>query len=127
VSSKRKRWSVYYYILPTAIFVLAITIFPMVYSVYISLHDYMLQTRTMTFVGLTNFLNVFQDPKFYQALGTTFKIAKRHQSRARHYHQSTGDTGDDRPGSSRYVVENALHTGLGADQSHSGSPLRTFS
>lgn len=74
MSRKRKRWSLYYYILPTAIFVLAITIFPMVYSIYISLHDYMLQTRTMTFVGLTNFLNVFQDPRFYQALGTTFKI-----------------------------------------------------
>ena len=70
----RTRWRVYVYVLPTAIFILAVTIFPLLYSVYVSLHDYMLQTKTISFVGLKNFGDVFQDPRFWQSLGVTLKI-----------------------------------------------------
>jgi multiple sugar transport system permease protein len=60
--------------LPTAIFIFALTIFPLIYSVYISFQDYMMQTRTMTFIGLKNFADILADPRFFQSLWTTFKI-----------------------------------------------------
>ena len=74
MSHKRSRWAIYAYVLPAAIFILAVTIFPMVYSIYVSFQDYILQTRTMTFIGLRNFADVFKDARFYQSLLITFKI-----------------------------------------------------
>ena len=70
----RKRWRVYLYILPTTIIILTITLFPLLYTVYISFFDYLMQTRSMTFAGVSNFVNLLQDERFYESLLVTLKI-----------------------------------------------------
>ncbi|MBD3326864.1 ABC transporter permease subunit [candidate division KSB3 bacterium] len=57
-------------ILPAFIFLLAITLFPFLYTVFISLHDWYLPS-SKTFVGLGNFAEVLTDRDFLPALART--------------------------------------------------------
>ena len=58
------------FLLPGIVLLLAFKIIPMFYAVWISLCNYSLVNEG--FVGIKNYVRVFNDPIFWQALGNTF-------------------------------------------------------
>ncbi len=59
-------------LLPGIIALLVVVAFPMLYSLYISFTDYTLTTASnVNFVGLKNYITLFQDPIFWQAFWRT--------------------------------------------------------
>ena len=61
-----------YLIAPTIIILFVLTIFPLVYAVYISVFDYYLpRPHQRTFIGLGNFGEVLTEPRFWQSMKQT--------------------------------------------------------
>lgn len=79
VSKKKKRefrkWAPYLFIMPWVIGFVGFTLGPLLFSLYMSLHDWPV-TREPIFVGLQNYINMFtKDPQFYKSIILTFKFA----------------------------------------------------
>ncbi len=54
---------------PTLIFLFAILIYPLIYSLYVSFHDWKLvSTVPPKLIGFTNYINALKDPLFWNAL-----------------------------------------------------------
>ena len=48
-------------VLPTIIFILAVSVYPLIYSFYMTLHDWSLtRAEPPTFVGIGNYISLFQ-------------------------------------------------------------------
>lgn len=60
----------YLFIAPSVVLLLALTVYPLLYIVRISL--YRMTPGGETFVGVENFLRLFRDPFFFRSLGQTF-------------------------------------------------------
>jgi len=73
---RRQNLNGYLFILPWLIGFLVFTLFPMGFSLFISMSKWNIVTGTTTiqFVGLGNFVQLFKDPLFYTSLGVTFKF-----------------------------------------------------
>ena len=75
--SRLFRWEAasapYVYIAPFFLLFAAFGLFPLIYTVWVSLHDFRLGSE-MTWVGLENFAWLFNNEKFYNALLKTFTI-----------------------------------------------------
>ncbi len=66
----------YAFVLPALLVLLVFLIFPVTMSVgYSFTHFNMLRPNRITFIGLTNYLNLFSDPIFYKALKNTLYFA----------------------------------------------------
>jgi cellobiose transport system permease protein len=63
----------YVYVAPFFLIFLAFGLFPLIYTAWISLHQYRLGSR-MKWVGLDNFIWLFSNEKFYNSLFKTFTI-----------------------------------------------------
>jgi ABC-type sugar transport system permease subunit len=63
------------FLIPAAVASLFLTGYPVVYSLWISLHAYNLQVPGIPFIGLRNFAAVLNDPAFWQSAATTLRIA----------------------------------------------------
>jgi len=64
------------FIAPTCIFLALLTIWPFIYSVYLSLHAVKLTAmQRAVFVGLDNYLNLLTDPLFLRAMLNTGMLA----------------------------------------------------
>jgi|TARA_B100001964_G_C14193416_1_gene582200 multiple sugar transport system permease protein len=74
LSNKTSDLGKYLYILPVSIFIIIITIFPLIYSIYISTQDYQLITQTSNYIGTENFEESLEDKRFQASLITTLKI-----------------------------------------------------
>jgi multiple sugar transport system permease protein len=61
---------------PYLILFLIVLAYPLLYSIYLSFFDATLN-RAPTFVGAGNFVQLFTDAEFYQALRNTFFFAIR--------------------------------------------------
>lgn len=61
-------------ILPTLILTLLFTVIPTLRALWMSLFDSTALGMNSTFIGIENYLYMFQDDKFLQALGNTFKL-----------------------------------------------------
>jgi multiple sugar transport system permease protein len=60
------------FIAPTSFYLVVLTLFPFIYSVYLSLHKVRLTTlHRKLFVGLQNYVNLFHDGVFMEALRNT--------------------------------------------------------
>ncbi|HLR02953.1 MAG TPA: sugar ABC transporter permease [Virgibacillus sp.] len=68
---KRIYWA-YLFILPQLIFFLVFTIYPIVMSYVYSAYEWSGIGPLTNFVGLDNFVRLFQDPRFWNAFGNTF-------------------------------------------------------
>ncbi len=72
------RWDVrfapYVYVSPFFIIFAIVGLFPLVYTAWISLHDWNLIRGDQGFVGLENFAHILQQPRFGVALRNTFSI-----------------------------------------------------
>jgi len=61
------------YILPALLFVLIMMLFPIIYTVWISFYEWSMSAVTPpVFVGLSNYIEMFKDPRFTDALFNTF-------------------------------------------------------
>jgi len=58
------------FVLPALIVVLAVIVFPWVFTIWMSLHEWKVGAPT-TFVGLSNYLRMPNDPRFVEAVGHT--------------------------------------------------------
>jgi len=66
---KRSRFRPNFFTLPATIFLLAFTIFPLVYLLYLSSLNFVLRAATpVTFVGLSNYIAAFTSPQFQQSV-----------------------------------------------------------
>lgn len=76
--NRRGRWDVkispYLYISPFFILFALVGLFPLVYTAYVSLHDWHLIGGQGEFVGIQNYVDVVQQPRFMTALRNTFSI-----------------------------------------------------
>ncbi|UNX54053.1 sugar ABC transporter permease [Georgenia sp. TF02-10] len=72
------RWDVrlspYLYVAPFFLVFAVAGLFPIVYTAYVSVHDWHLIGGQGEFVGLQNFVDVLQQPRFRTALRNTFSI-----------------------------------------------------
>ena len=77
-SQKLSHWDVkispYLYISPFFILFAVVGLFPLLYTAYVSVHQWHLIGGEGDFVGLDNFIFVLQQPQFWIALRNTFSI-----------------------------------------------------
>lgn len=67
-NDRRVGWS---FVLPSLLVVAAITIFPTIYSFWISLHKWEPTIKGHPFIGFENYAALFRDPRFLHSLGIT--------------------------------------------------------
>lgn len=67
--SKKKAWIAYLFLLPWLIGFFGLTLWPFLNSLYLSLTETTL--RSSTFVGLQNYIQMFQDPRFLKSMEVT--------------------------------------------------------
>lgn len=70
-SKLRKIGSVWLFVLPAFIPLMVFWIYPILKSLYISFTDWDYMSPTYNFVFFDNFIKLFKDSRFYEALGTT--------------------------------------------------------
>src|SRR5438309_9638150 len=64
------------YLLPAVIYITALTIFPSIYAVYVSLLKWNLATTTVpTFIGFQNYISAITNPLYQRAMLLTFTFA----------------------------------------------------
>ena len=68
-----KKFEPYLFLLPAIIILFVFLFFPLVWNIYISLHDVSILTiiKEWEFVGLENFNSIFEDPNFFNSLKVT--------------------------------------------------------
>jgi len=75
---KRGKWDVklspYLYISPFFVLFAITGLFPLVYTAWVSIHDWNLLIGQGEMVGLQNYVDVVQQPNFWKALRNTFSI-----------------------------------------------------
>lgn len=72
----KKRLKAGLLISPALITVFLVTIFPICYSLFVSLTDYSLTAQQpLNFIGLSNYVEAFNDPYLWNGLGNTLEIA----------------------------------------------------
>ena len=64
----------YLYIAPFFLLFALVGMFPLLYTAFVSVHEWGLITGNKGFVGLENFTDVMNQPRFWQAMGNTFSI-----------------------------------------------------
>ena len=72
-ASRDREWrrpSYWPFVVPALIVVLAVIIFPWLFTIWMSLHEWKVGSPT-TFVGLANFVRLPNDPRFVEAIGHT--------------------------------------------------------
>jgi multiple sugar transport system permease protein len=67
----RKNWSAYFFLSPWFIIFAVFTLYSLAFSFYLSFHKWNVLEAAKPFVGLDNYIRLFHDPKFYQALWNT--------------------------------------------------------
>lgn len=68
-ASSKKAWIAYLFLLPWLIGLFGLTLWPFINSFYLSLTESTL--RSSTFVGLQNYVHMFQDPRFLKSIQVT--------------------------------------------------------
>ncbi|MCV2395858.1 sugar ABC transporter permease [Actinotalea sp. M2MS4P-6] len=66
--------SPYLYIAPFFILFAIVGLFPLIYTAFVSVHEWHLIGGQGDFIGLQNYVDVLQQPRFYTALRNTFSI-----------------------------------------------------
>jgi len=70
---RRLNWEPYLYLLPALVLVVAVLIYPLVFSAILSVHHWTIQTfhQGVPFVGLKNYADAVADARFWNALRVT--------------------------------------------------------
>jgi multiple sugar transport system permease protein len=67
----RKNWTAYLFLSPWIIIFAIFTLYSVSFSFYLSFHEWNILEAAKPFVGLDNYIRLFRDEKFYQALWNT--------------------------------------------------------
>ncbi len=67
----RRRGSYLLFALPALLVILAVILFPWLFTIFLSMHDWPV-VGERTFVGAGNYLQLASDPRFIEAIGRTF-------------------------------------------------------
>jgi multiple sugar transport system permease protein len=67
----RKNWTAYLFLSPWVIIFCIFTLYSLSFSFYLSFHEWNILEPAKPFVGLDNYIRLFRDNKFYQALWNT--------------------------------------------------------
>lgn len=59
------------YVLPAVLYLLALTVYPLLYSLYLAFQTYITQTNSFQFVGVANFVELATDPIFLASFRNT--------------------------------------------------------
>lgn len=59
------------WLLPLLAFMIVFTIFPLLYNIWLSFHEFMPRRRTIEFVGLDNWITLWFDTRFWESIGVT--------------------------------------------------------
>lgn len=57
---------------PLIALLVVFTIYPLIYNVWLSFHEFVPKKRALKFVGTENWVQMFEDARFWGALGVTF-------------------------------------------------------
>jgi len=68
---RRRKAIPYMFVAPYFIIFIAFSVFPIIFSLFISLHDWQGYNEPV-FIGVKNYVEVFGDTRFYKAVGNTF-------------------------------------------------------
>jgi multiple sugar transport system permease protein len=68
----RKNWSAYLFLAPGLIHFAIFTVFAVSFAFYISFHEWNIIQPDKPFVGLENYVRLFDDPRFLRAVTNTF-------------------------------------------------------
>lgn len=68
----RKNWSAYLFLAPGLIHFAIFTVFAVSFAFYISFHEWNIIQPDKPFVGLKNYVRLFDDPRFLRAVTNTF-------------------------------------------------------
>jgi len=68
---KKVDWSAYLFILPALLVIIVFRFYPIIEAIRMSLFNWGI-AGPLKYVGLGNFVRLFNDPQFYQSLGNTF-------------------------------------------------------
>lgn len=71
---RRETTAGYLFLLPSLIFFIGFVVLPMFLCIWNSLTDANMHASEVSFVGLQNFINLWKDKTFLEALGNTFII-----------------------------------------------------
>lgn len=67
---KRLKW---FFTVPTILFVLAMVLFPIIYTLVLSFHSWRMSANIpWEYIGLQNYIDLFSDSRFPMAIGRTF-------------------------------------------------------
>ncbi len=70
---QNKRIFPYLLLIPSLLILALITLFPFLYNIWVSLHDYyLLYPKDMTFIGFMNYLSLLRNGDFWNSLKTSF-------------------------------------------------------
>jgi ABC-type sugar transport systems, permease components len=70
--NRRKQWYGFFFVVPAFLFIFSFMLYPVVYSFYMSLHNYnYVYDTSPTFAGIGNFLKAIQELSFRTALKNT--------------------------------------------------------
>ena len=72
--SGRNRRDGWLLVLPAILLILAMGVYPLLYSLYLALHQWDLQTPATPFIGLDNFRDALRDDRLWSALKNTWVI-----------------------------------------------------
>ena len=64
----------YLFVLPTVLMILGLSLFPLLYSLWVSFLQWDLQRPQTRFIGLKNYADVLRDVRMWEALGHTLFI-----------------------------------------------------
>ncbi len=60
------------WLLPLIAMLVVFTVFPLLYNIWLSFHEYMPRKRAVVYVGGQNWAKLWEDARFWQSLGVTF-------------------------------------------------------
>lgn len=60
------------WLLPLVALLLVFTIYPLLYNIWLSFHEFVPRKRALVFVGMENWTRIWSDTRFWSSLGVTF-------------------------------------------------------
>ncbi len=60
------------WLLPLTALLVVFTIYPLIYNIWLSFHEFVPKSRGLKFVGFANWIQLWNDTRFWSALGVTF-------------------------------------------------------
>ncbi len=60
------------WLLPLIAILVVFTIFPLIYNIWLSFHEFVPRRRVLEYVGGQNWMQLWEDSRFWQSLGVTF-------------------------------------------------------